>query len=70
VHVLMHDLAAGRLSGLAALDKNLSWHNAHKSILELTRFHGHLIVTKQGVQDAQAEESQAALSGCISPTNG
>jgi hypothetical protein len=41
----------------------------HSPHLELTRFSGHLIVTKQGVQEAQIEESQAALSSCISPTN-
>lgn len=38
--------------------------------LELTPFHGHLNVTKQGVRNVQSEESQAAASTRISPANG
>jgi hypothetical protein len=34
--------------------------------VELTLFHGHLIVVKQGVQDAP---SQSAISSAISPTD-
>ena len=57
------------------IDKNTDLPRLTKALvdrllLELTRFGGHLIVTKQGVQDAQTKESQTALSGCISPTNG
>jgi cell filamentation protein len=37
--------------------------------LELTRFDGHLIVMKQGVQDAKKSQPQAAISGAISPAN-
>ena len=37
--------------------------------LELTLFHGHLIVMKQGVQDAKKVQPQAAISGAISTAN-
>ena len=38
--------------------------------LELTPFHGHLIVHQEGVQDAQTTYPEAAVSGAISSANG
>ena len=38
--------------------------------LELTPFHGHLIVHQEGVQDAQTTHPEAAVSGAISSANG
>ena len=38
--------------------------------LELTAFHGHLIVHQEGVQDAQTTYPEAAVSGAISRANG
>ena len=37
--------------------------------MELTPFHGHLIVTKQGVKNVRSEESQATVSARISPAS-
>lgn len=38
--------------------------------VELTPFHGHLIVLTEGVQSVQTAHPQAALSGAISSTDG
>jgi hypothetical protein len=45
-------------------------YRSGKLELELTRFGGHLIVTKQGVQNVQSKESQAAVSIRVSPADG
>ena len=39
------------------------------NIVELTPFHGHLIVHQEGVQDAQTAYPQTAVLGAISPAN-
>jgi hypothetical protein len=51
--------AAGIFNGLQAID----WAKAG---VELTLFHGHLIVHTEGVRSVQTAYPQAAVSGAIS----